>query len=32
MNLLTVKHKYTVGNINLNTTSYECITKLSIPI
>ena len=32
MNLLTVKHKYIVGNINVNTTSYEYIIKVIIPI
>ena len=32
MNVLNVKHKYLVGNINLNTTSYEYITKVIIPI
>ena len=30
MTLLTVKYKYTVGNINRNTTSYEYIIKLII--
>ena len=32
MNLLTVKHKYIVDNININTTSYEYIIKVIIPM